>query len=666
MFTRFFLTFFFILSFSIVGSQLAISFENNINYSSILKHTFNDVKNLVNQANQKKLNSTKINIIIELDSLLSDEIKLNFTNKKLSILAKDEKSASDGIYYFLQDKLNILFYHPKETSFNNINLVINDFNETISPKFKMRGYHLHTTHPIELSDYILDESYGEEGIKEIKTYVDWLARNGQNYFEFVLLESVKLKKWIPYFKQIEEYGHERGIILGLNVTLNHIQQKVFTLYKKWPNSWKSKKSQVLKNIELINQIKWDYWIIDFKTHEFSSDNSDKITRYKKLIFEELTKRGVKFADKYHVVNKPDPLENPTDTNLLSFISQTTGLIHTVFFYSLVDKKAPVYQVENFKHLTSKLLNSKKYRETWYYPESAYWVTFDNSVPLMLTPYLNARIDDINFVDSIGVSGHSTFSSGWEWGYWLFDWSIANWTWNKKTVNTPYELLEKVTANKKLTKQFTKLSDLQNTYIKDSNLIQYMDAQAATDELPTWIFNKEFHPRPKYSYKYIRNKANQAELEEVKQDVQLIDRYISKSNDILASIDTSNIDITSKELLLGYKITVLRAEHKKHTLNYIIAKNQKKSKQELEKLLNQAVSVREQAQKIVDEQENIYRYPYDIIGTKRKNKTAYRYGYLYTVSDLYFWEREELQAKKNKYSAWYKKINSFLRISGVIN
>ena len=104
----------------------------------------------------------------------------------------------------------------------------------------------------------------------------------------------------------------------------------------------------------------------------------------------------------------------------------------------------------------------------------------------------------------------------------------------------------------------------------------------------------------------------------------------------------------------------------HTLNYLIHKNQKSDKETLKAILNKAKKVREEAQLIVRKQEENYRYPYDIIAVKRKNKTAYRYGYLYTVSDLYFWEREELQAKKNKYNAWYKKINSFLRISGVIN
>ena len=69
------------------------------------------------------------------------------------------------------------------------------------------------------------------------------------------------------------------------------------------------------------------------------------------------------------------------------------------------------------------------RETWFWPESAYWVAFDNSVPLLLLPYLQARHDDMRTMETIGLPGHLTFSSGWEWGYWLTDWSLARWSWS---------------------------------------------------------------------------------------------------------------------------------------------------------------------------------------------------------------------------------------------
>jgi hypothetical protein len=44
------------------------------------------------------------------------------------------------------------------------------------------------------------------------------------------------------------------------------------------------------------------------------------------------------------------------------------------------------------------------------------------------------------------------------------------------------------------------------YLKDSLLMQWMTAMTVTDELGIKALANEYHPRPKTSYKYIRNKA----------------------------------------------------------------------------------------------------------------------------------------------------------------
>ena len=54
-----------------------------------------------------------------------------------------------------------------------------------------------------------------------------------------------------------------------------------------------------------------------------------------------------------------------------------------------------------------------HREVWYWPESSYWVGFDSSVPLLLLPYLDSRYEDLLLMERLGVTGHLTFTSGWE-------------------------------------------------------------------------------------------------------------------------------------------------------------------------------------------------------------------------------------------------------------
>ena len=62
----------------------------------------------------------------------------------------------------------------------------------------------------------------------------------------------------------------------------------------------------------------------------------------------------------------------------------------------------------------------------------------------------------------------------------------------------------------------------------------------------------------------------------------------------------------------------------------------------------------------------YRYPVELIARKRWDHTSYHTGYLYTVSNLYFWQREEQEAKRNKYSPFFMGIWNMFRIAGLIN
>ncbi len=75
---------------------------------------------------------------------------------------------------------------------------------------------------------------------------------------------------------------------------------------------------------------------------------------------------------------------------------------------------------------------------------------------------------------IGVDNHLTFSSGWEWGYWLVDWSIARWSWThiengsvQKT--SPLSVLEDLFPDTRMRLLFQRALALQNYYLKDRDL-----------------------------------------------------------------------------------------------------------------------------------------------------------------------------------------------------
>ena len=80
-------------------------------------------------------------------------------------------------------------------------------------------------------------------------------------------------------------------------------------------------------------------------------------------------------------------------------------------------------MKNFDAHREFLLNRIESGEpTAYFPESSYWVAFDNSVPVYLPAYMRSRWLDMDRIRSEAgpLPGHVLFSTGWEWGYWQTD------------------------------------------------------------------------------------------------------------------------------------------------------------------------------------------------------------------------------------------------------
>ena len=212
---------------------------------------------------------------------------------------------SNGLYGLLQEQLGFKFYHPRESIIPNWEKWPLDkaLDWSAEPRFDKAGFHIHSQHPLELTESLLVYDY-PNAIENVKEYLDWLARNGQNYFEFNLLESIDLKEWPAFSKQMTDYCHERGIIAGVDVSLHMIQQKAFQLYKNWPASWRSKEEQIERSLEKLFIADWDVLNVEFSSTEFTSGNVKK----KKLLQLHLgrllrDKYNAKLAGRKHVVKE---------------------------------------------------------------------------------------------------------------------------------------------------------------------------------------------------------------------------------------------------------------------------------------------------------------------------------------------------------------------------
>ena len=590
--------------------------------------------------------------------------------------ASSWQGVSFGLYGLLQEHLGFRFYHSRQTIAPHWQTgwptEENDMTFSGDPLFDKKGFHLHTQHPLELTEQLLDP-LAPNAITDVKQYIDWLVRNGQNYFEFCLLNDVDKTQWPAHAKAFVAYAHSRGILVGADISLHMIQQKTFQLYKGPINQ----KRQIEKNLEWLLQADWDYLSMEFSTAEFIAGHTGKKEELRQYIIAWLQQHShTTLTGRQHVVAhvnaKSEENEAVVDSAAVALDKRRGVLVHTVMFYDMTEPNAPVYENKNQRHQFEFLLDQVKQRETWYYPESAYWITFDNSVPMFLLPYLSARLSDIDTCVKYGVLGHLTFSSGWEWGYWLFDWSIARWSWrytyNGIAETRAPEMYARQVSNKTEADQLNKALSLQQQYLKDNDLMRWMTAMTITDETNIKGLNHAYEPRPDWSYKFLEGKASDSIISQVRQQVlPKLKAFADKS--VAIAYDMKPItDSISAEWADGIEITGLRALHRYYILQYILDHREaaiNKLKFNGDSLLVKAAEIRTQAQEIVNRRQLNYRYPISSIASKRWDHTAYHFGYLYLASDLHFCQREEKQARRNNYNPFFMNVWNIWRIAGII-
>ena len=599
----------------------------------------------------------------------------------LKLNSRSYQGISFGLYGLLQEKLDFKFYHPKRTIVpaHKEWPLPSGFRWKASPIFDKKGFHLHTLHPIELAEQLHNPQH-PDAIADIKEYIDWLVRNQQNIFQFYLLRSIDRSRWIQHARDFVSYAHKRGILMGVEISLFTLQQNAFQTIKPL-RFFHSYKKQIDDTLSWLFNVDWNFVTVDFSMGEYLPDIGRLMPEARDYMVKQISEKyNTKIMFTTHVI--PDHADVYMPQNM-----KTGVLIHTVMFYSIDEPKAPVYGNKNQRFMLQIAIRENKRQETWYWPEAAYWVSFDNSVPLFLLPYLDARWSDMNLLKNIGIDSHITFSSGWEWGYWLINWSIARWSWeyveNGVTKKShPLSILNDLFPDTNIEHLWAKALELQNRYLKEMELIRFVSAMDPSAELP-WPFNKPFQPRLPFKYKWLLKKASDKEVDLVLNSyAALLHDYAGNMTSLTEGLELESKRFFSKkenrspelrlimdELIRGLKVTALRAEHRALTIKALASQRKKQYRwqpvpRETLFFLQEASSVRQNAQSLVKLQEGIYRYPLDLIARQRNSLTAYDFGYLYPVSNLFFWEREEGQVRDRRFDAFYMNIWDFIKITGV--
>lgn len=335
---------------------------------------------------------------------------------------------------------------------------------TEEPYWGERGLHLHTMHPTELHELLNgwgpggpdDEAGFEADLVRLDRLCEWLVAARQNLLQWVLLEH---RSWADFahgpvrrarLARVVARLHAWGLEVGVDAALALSQQNAYRLVSA-PGALPDELAQLRGRLDQLLSTGVDVVSTELGFSEFHSPDAARMLAWMDAFTAHLAAAGRRATVKVHVsvaervkgLKDPDTGE-PLNLNFLPhFADPRLGvMVHTVQTFGL-DDPAPTYGREDFADLRRFLSLEAGARPVLWYPESAYWVSFDIDVPLGLPLYAERRLHDLRLIardeleGRLGrgplagsrMQGQIVFSSGWEWGYWLGDWVAARAAWD---------------------------------------------------------------------------------------------------------------------------------------------------------------------------------------------------------------------------------------------
>ncbi len=580
-----------------------------------------------------------------------------------------------GLYRIAAD-LGVRYLHPEETYFPadpDAALPTGYDGAPDLPHFALRGFHEHTQHPIVMSDVLLRP--GVEGFRAMASHtLRWLARNRQNVLFFHLLKTVDLDAWTPWMQDITTEARGLGIGLGAVIGFVDQQQNAFKMIRDddvdpLTGERRPDAAQIAAALDRVLASGLSYIGFQIGTTEFTKPPDGAVLGWLKAATEHVTDRWLSvrpFAWIHITCGLEADGGGPFYHLPLQAPDALGAFVHTTMFYTLTSP-APVYDCEDFTHQLDFLAAASGARPLVFFPETAWWLGFDNNVPLVLPITGWSRAHDVQVeLKPYEVEGHVTFTSGREWTYWMYDHHLTRLTWDADTSWEAYlDWLKPVFGpdGDALIAAEVAWTNAQRKWLYDTNplLIFYLAGELPQDEIgaQAGILAR----RPKLAYRTVRDMDDAAFAAWSTQDLGALRQMLAEHEAILATLPaTPKGEGTPQQIKLaaelreGLKLYVQRIRH-------VIALYEAVAESRAFKLaraagddaaMTQAKAAAEAAQAraqaitaavlpVLKAAESRYRYPIELAAREKpETLTSYPFGYLAQTSTGYFWTRRDDQ------------------------
>ncbi len=577
-----------------------------------------------------------------------------------------------GAYAFLRG-LGVRFPHPGQTYIPKRSDITIKIGEAITekPGYSLRGFHHHTQHPIPLSVYLLEPD--EAHLPRVREYLQWLAANRQNVLGFHMLKTIDRARWLPYIKKISDIAQTYGVMLAITLSFADQQQNNFKLLEDLTQSKEDQAKKITDGLDELAQGGFSIYVLQYGTSEFTKVRDDVALHWLDTAAKHLAAKKLRVYAWIHTEGKLKADDNKSYYFHLPerSVAEMGAYLHTTMFYDLKNP-APVYGNTSFNHQKDFFDRVYGKRPIVYFPETAWWLGFDNNLPLALpiTGY-SRGLDILEVLAGKDIDGHVTFTTGTEWGYWMYDHYLTRVTWDRSTTwdaylddFSRYFGADNAPKIAEVMKDWTK-RQVDDLYGPMPEMIFYIAGELPQDEIGQSAGILARSPKRPFREIYDLSEADYKTWEDGqwKRLTEMETAY----NALFAKLPDAQVAHPTaqklwQELRATLQLYVWRVQHTRLLYDAVRScrlgrtdggkgaasdENARKSARDKARtLIDEAKAISQKAIALVKVVEkDIYRYPPEILITQRKSLTSYPFGYLWETSTGFFWTRRDEQAEK---------------------
>ncbi|MBA3395196.1 MAG: hypothetical protein H0T89_21285 [Deltaproteobacteria bacterium] len=529
-----------------------------------------------------------------------------------------------------------------------------------APQIRVRGMQLHTLHPIEGYYAFWEPTPGSTN--DAHRIIDWLVKNRGNFLQWVslddILDPVRHEKWKVFTRELIDYAHMRGIRVGLNLQLFGASnlQLAFDLVDKSPDVTPIA-DQIAARLPLITKdLPFDVYDLSFGEF-FNADPATFISSVNEVKNQlDVLAPAAEMHAVIHV--GADQVVTYMGEELLYYFlvkfadPEIIHDVHSTMFYNLFETTSGAYHHESFsEHRDYLLAQICSGKPGSYFPETAYWVAFDNSVPQFFPIYVHNRWLDLDQIRKQApcptpLDQHLLFSSGWEWGYWLHDVTALRASYELPAA--PSELVDHAFGRDlaPATPAVLTLIELQRTYLHFGDLVAYIAGRDLAIDAGRQLGIVSQPDRVTYA-----DLVAGADVTEFRTDVMLpLEAYANALDAVGREIAASELPTSTwgDELRDGIEIDQLRTRFVIETYEAVLAHLAGDDAAAIGHA-DAAARLMERGQIVVtrrhgDLHDTHRRRLLDAASTANPNQTFYQFGYLYMADTLCYWQRELVQVE----------------------